>query len=135
MNGGSESGETIKVSYDDAEGRTLYVTEVDKNGIPVSGTAGFAYTVSVDHESVVIGDQNTTASVTITNTEKAVSNPDTILGNNSADSEKSGENAEGKEVKTGDETPIALYVLLLALSALLILFFLFRKARAAKKTK
>jgi hypothetical protein len=74
--GQSSVSKTIFVDVMPGESYELYVTEVTKDGIPVSDDS-FAYVVSVDAESVRIDEANVDnsvieASVTITNTEKAI---------------------------------------------------------------
>ena len=144
MNDVSEVSSVIKVGIEDNETTTLYITETDVNGKPVAGTSGFAYKVSVSASSVVFDSTNTEVTVVITNTEtekktttkekekkeekkeepeKKTTQKTTISQNTSQ-----GSSAQTKSVaysttspKTGDDTPIALYVIILLAAAAVVL--------------
>ena len=97
--GGSEAEAEVFVAIAPGGSQTLYVTEVDANGKPVAGAAGFKYTVQVDKTSVTLSEANTEAHVTITNTE--------------TETETESETKKTTSVKTGDDTPIAPYMALM----------------------
>ena len=129
----SEVSSVIKVGIEDNESTTLYITETDADGKPVKGISGFAYKVSVSADSVVFDSTNTEAAVVITNTEpekekkpKETEKKNTQKTTTSQNTDQSS-SAQTKSVaystnapKTGDDTPIALYVVLLLAAAIVI---------------
>lgn len=140
LNDTSEVSSVIKVGLEDNETTTLYIAETDVNGKPVAGTSDFAYKVSVSATSVVFDSVNTAATVVITNTEpekektteekeeKEESEKETTQKTTTSQKTSQGSSAQTKSVtysttspKTGDDTPIALYVVLLLAAAAVIL--------------
>lgn len=140
LNDTSEVSSVIKVGLEDDETTTLYIAETDVNGKPVAGTSDFAYKVSVSATSVVFDSVNTAASVVITNTEpekektteekeeKEEPEKETTQKTTTSQKTSQGSSAQTKSVtysttspKTGDDTPIALYVVLLLAAAAVIL--------------
>ena len=119
--GGSSVSQTIIVGVIPGESYELYITEVDENGVPVSQNAAFKYTVSYDTEQVVLSEENLNASVTITNKEKEEITPTPTITPTPQPEKKTG-------VKTGDNTPIDFYVMLLGAAALAV-FAVARKRR------
>ena len=137
--GGSEVSQVIKIGLDVNKTVTLYVTETDSNGKPVAGTSGFAYKVSVDGSTVIIDEANENASVTITNTENPTTTKTTKTtteesGNESGSSASSHSmSSSTKAPKTGDDTPIAMYVIILIAAAALIVFGFEKRRRSNRK--
>ena len=137
--GGSEVSQVIKIGLDVNKTVTLYVTETDSNGKPVAGTSGFAYKVSVDGSTVTIDEANENASVTITNTENSTTTKTTKTtteesGNESGSSASSHSmSSSTKAPKTGDDTPIAMYVIILIAAAALIVFGFEKRRRSNRK--
>lgn len=140
LNDTSEVSSVIKVGFEDNETTTLYIAETDVNGKPVAGTSDFAYKVSVSATSVVFDSVNTAATVVITNTEpekektteekeeKEEPEKETTQKTTTSQKTSQGSSAQTKSVtysttspKTGDDTPIALYVVLLLAAAAVIL--------------
>ena len=140
LNDTSEVSSVIKVGLEDNETTTLYIAETDVNGKPVAGTSDFAYKVSVSATSVVFDSVNTAATVVITNTEpekektteekeeKEEPEKETTQKTTTSQKTSQGSSAQTKSVtysttspKTGDDTPIALYVVLLLAAAAVIL--------------
>ena len=140
LNDTSEVSSVIKVGLEDNETTTLYIAETDVNGKPVAGTSDFAYKVSVSVTSVVFDSVNTAATVVITNTEpekektteekeeKEEPEKETTQKTTTSQKTSQGSSAQTKSVtysttspKTGDDTPIALYVVLLLAAAAVIL--------------
>lgn len=140
LNDASEVSSVIKVGLEDNETTTLYIAETDVNGKPVAGTSDFAYKVSVSATSVVFDSVNTAATVVITNTEpekektteekeeKEEPEKETTQKTTTSQKTSQGSSAQTKSVtysttspKTGDDTPIALYVVLLLAAAAVIL--------------
>ena len=140
LNDTSEVSSVIKVGLEDNETTTLYIAETDVNGKPVAGTSDFAYKVSVSATSVVFDSVNTAATVVITNTEpekektteekeeKEEPEKETTQKTTTSQKTSQGSSAQTKSVtysttspKTGDDTPIALYVILLLAAAAVIL--------------
>lgn len=140
LNDTSEVSSVIKVGLEDNETTTLYIAETDVNGKPVAGTSDFAYKVSVSATSVVFDSVNTAATVVITNTEpekektteekeeKEEPEKETTQKTTTSQKTSQGSSVQTKSVtysttspKTGDDTPIALYVVLLLAAAAVIL--------------
>lgn len=140
LNDTSEVSSVIKVGLEDNETTTLYIAETDVNGKPVAGTSDFAYKVSVSATSVVFDSVNTAASVVITNTEpekektteekeeKEEPEKETTQKTTTSQNTGQGSSAQTKSVaysttspKTGDDTPIALYVIILLAAAAVVL--------------
>lgn len=140
LNDTSEVSSVIKVGLEDNETTTLYIAETDVNGKPVAGTSDFAYKVSVSATSVVFDSVNTAATVVITNAEpekektteekeeKEEPEKETTQKTTTSQKTSQGSSAQTKSVtysttspKTGDDTPIALYVVLLLAAAAVIL--------------
>ena len=140
LNDTSEVSSVIKVGLEDNKTTTLYIAETDVNGKPVAGTSDFAYKVSVSATSVVFDSVNTAATVVITNTEpekektteekeeKEEPEKETTQKTTTSQKTSQGSSAQTKSVtysttspKTGDDTPIALYVVLLLAAAAVIL--------------
>ena len=139
LNDTSEVSSVIKVGLEDNETTTLYIAETDVNGKPVAGTSDFAYKVSVSATSVVFDSVNTAATVVITNTEpekektteekeeKEEPEKETTQKTTTSQKTSQGSSAQTKSVtysttspKTGDDTPIALYVVLLLAAAVIL---------------
>lgn len=140
LNDTSEVSSVIKVGLEDNKTTTLYIAETDVNGKPVAGTSDFAYKVSVSATSVVFDSVNTAATVVITNTEpekektteekeeKEEPEKETTQKTTTSQRTSQGSSAQTKSVtysttspKTGDDTPIVLYVVLLLAAAAVIL--------------
>lgn len=133
MNGGSESSITARVKIQENEDCVLYVTETDADGNPVEGAKGFAYNVSYKgNATVTLNESNLKATVRIINKEKPK--------DKDKDKDKEEENKKttttttntttSRSVKTGDNTPIALYLIILITAAgAVVLVFVYRKKR------
>lgn len=115
LNGNSSVSKTVKVALHPKETTTLYVTEVDENGKPVSDATDFKYVVTVEgSEATMDADKDKTeATVVITNRETETK-----------------KEVGGTAVKTGDDTMIAPFAVLLGISmAAVILLVLTQKRR------
>jgi hypothetical protein len=130
LNGVSEVSGTVGVALSESEAIHLYVTEVDANGTPVAQNADFAYEVTVSGSEVTMDYDNTSAAVTITNQMK----PDETSETEKPKSKKKKSKTTEEETetttesqttttspKTGDTTPIASYLLLMAMAAISML--------------
>ena len=127
--GGSEVTSQVKVSIPESGSITLYVTEVDSKGNPVAGAASFKYDVSVDNMQVTFDDDNISADVVITNSEntpKVTPTPTTTTPNTPVT--QSGSTTKSA-VKTGDSTPIGMFVGLFAAAAVIAGAAVFFKRR------
>lgn len=125
LNGNSSAGAQIKVAIADGGSTTLYVTEVDAEGKPVEKTDSFEYDLSVDTESITFNESNKSASVTLVNQERAEDEDEeteeeeikekttknTPTPTSSVTPTKSTQTTNA--VKTGDNTPIGMFVVLL----------------------
>ena len=127
--GGSEVTSQVKVSIPESGSITLYVTEVDSKGNPVAGAASFKYDVSVDNMQVTFDDDNISADVVITNSEntpEVTPTPTTTTPNTPVT--QSGSTTKSA-VKTGDSTPIGMFVGLFAVAAVIAGAAVFFKRR------
>ena len=128
MDGGYEVSEIINVGLAQSGAKvTLYVTETDSNGKPIAGSEGFGYKVTVSADSVTFDETNMTAEVVITNQEESTvtetptptPTPSSDGGNSGGSEDHSGGYGGGKSPKTGDDTPIGTYLMLLLAAAML----------------
>lgn len=165
LNGGASVSETVQVALENGASVTLYVTEVDENGTPVDESPDFAYEVSVDQTSVSLDEEHTLASVVITNkereeeteteteieteteteseteteTETEIETETETATETETESETEAESEKKPEkkgaVKTGDDTPIALWttVCLLSLGGIILLLSLRRRKEKNNK--
>ena len=145
MNNGSSAETTVDVSVVDGKMTTLYITEVDANGTPVMNSSSFTYEMTVDTDKIEFTATNTKGSITITNQEKSNEETpdDEITPSPTPEITKAPTTASptsvpatttanaAKTVKTGDNTPIAVFVLLLA-AAVAVIAFIFIKRRKNK---
>ena len=125
LNGNSSADAQIKVAIADGGSTTLYVTEVDADGKPVENADSFEYDLSVDTESITFNESNKSASVTLVNQERAEDEDEeteeeeikekttknTPTPTSSVTPTKSTQTTNA--VKTGDNTPIGIFVVLL----------------------
>lgn len=139
MNGESETTEKVQVSLgtDENATTTYYVTETDANGVPLENSADLAFTVSVDGSVVELSTADSQKTVTITNTyeedeeEESDDDIDDREGYSYNDDDSDSETKTTKSSKTGDESRVGTYtLLLLCAGAIMILTFWKRKKRA-----
>jgi pilin isopeptide linkage protein len=138
LGGASEVSVTVPVVMPESGEITIYVTEVDENGTPVADSDDFGYEVTLSQTEVTLTKAKYAGEVTITNLEKAEPEPkDAKTGEETETETETETNAvaetetnattttatekAAESVKTGDDTPMELYVLLLAGSAVLLL--------------
>ena len=128
LNGSSSVTAQIKVAIAQGTSQTFYVTEVDKDGNPVIDAETFKYDVSLENEEVTFDESNTSAKVTITNQEQDEDKekdkdkdkdktPDTTKKSSTSASSNA---TSTKAVKTGDNTPIGIFVILLIAAIVVI---------------
>lgn len=128
MNGGSETTETVKVSLGTDPETTVvyYVTETDANGVPLDNNSGLEFTVSVDGSVAEMSANDNQKTITITNTYE-----DDGEGYYEEDDESGSETKTTKSSKTGDDSKVGTYsLLLLCAGAIMILTFWKRRKRA-----
>ena len=135
LNGTSSASAQIKVAIADDGSTTLYVTEVDADGNPVAQTNGFKYDLSVANGTITFDENNKTADVTLVNQEQAEDEDEetekeieekttkktltpTPTSTSSNTSTKTTQTT--KSVKTGDNTPIGIFVILLVAAIVVI---------------
>ncbi|MCD8336172.1 MAG: hypothetical protein LUD18_02670, partial [Lachnospiraceae bacterium] len=149
MGGSSEVSVLVTAGIADGDTVTLYVAEVDADGVPVESGEDFLYEVNIDGSEVVLDTgEHIVSSVTITNQEievveveseittefetQAESETQTESGTQ-AKSETQAESetqTESASVKTGDDTPIGMYFnLFLAAFGILLAGSGYRKRR------
>ncbi len=119
MAGGSQSSVSVQVGITEGTEQTLYVTEVDRDGTPVENAPDFMYSVSIDNAAVTLTTEETSAAVTITNTEIEEEIETEIESD--AEGGSSSSSTTSSSVKTGDETPIGMYLALMAGAVVVIL--------------
>ena len=126
LGGGSSVSASVDVVCDPNGPTTLYVAEMTSDGRPVGKS--FGYTVTVDNEKVSLDMDNTSADVTITNQVKEEESEQ------ESESESEGVKQPTKSVKTGDNTPLAGYVMLMLAAVMLaVLAETARRRRKADK--
>lgn len=108
---------------------TYYVYETDKDGERIDKDS-FDFEVSGEG-GAELKEANETVTLTITNKQK----PEGSGGSgDSDDSDGSGSSGDSRSsVKTGDNTPIALYIVILAAALAVIIFMIYRKSRKGRK--
>lgn len=114
MNGESETTVSVSVALgDDPKAEvTYYVTETDEDGVPLENGTDLLFTISVSESKVTMSGENSEKDVTITNTYDGGTSKD---GSDDSDNEEEEKTTEkSKSSKTGDRTPIELYMLLMA---------------------
>lgn len=116
MDGSSSYSVTLDVNIGTSENdsATFYVTETDKNGQPLSED-GQEFTISVNKTGGKV-----TLSPSAPNDEVIITN--TFGNGNSSNTGTRSNNSEGKEgPKTGDETPIVRYIVLMMAALMVII--------------
>ena len=99
-------------------GTQYYVTETDKNGVPLDESNDLTFTYTVEGGDVVLNYENNRAEVVITNEFEEVTPTVTPAGDITETPGGSDDShTTSTYVKTGDDTPIGLYVTLLVLAA------------------
>ena len=132
LNGKSSATAQIKVAIAQGTSQTFYVTEVDKDGKLINEET-FKYNMSVENGEVTFDEENTSEEVIITNQEqdedkekdkdkdkdKDKTTDTTKKTSTSASSNATSAKAV-KSVKTGDNTPIGIFVILLIAAIVVI---------------
>ena len=119
LNGSSSVTAQIKVSIAQGTSKTFYVTEVDKDGKPINEET-FKYDVSVENGEVTFDENNTSAEVTITNQEQDEDKDKDKDKDKGKTTTTSSNATTTKAVKTGDNTPIGIFVILLIAAIVVI---------------
>jgi len=143
MDGSSEVSATINnifIGENVTDTKTYYVCETDEDGIPLDDAEGLEFTVSLDTTEITFGDGQTEHSVVITNTypEETPSpsvtptvTPSEVTGTpaptttpapggNTPPSSHPGGSTPSTGVRTGDDTPIGMFVIILAVAVVVI---------------
>jgi hypothetical protein len=147
LNGASQASKVVHVVMPESGTITLYVTEVDETGTPVDKVEEFPYEVSVSQTEVTLTTAEYASEVVITNSEIPApeTKPESNSGRSASEPETESETTPATEpetqaatpstssttpsqttaasqtVKTGDQTPITLYVALFAAAAIALL--------------
>lgn len=116
MDGGCETSVTVPVEIGDSADKTLtyYVRETDQNGVPLENTANLGFTVKQDKEKVEVSYQKSEDEVVITNIYGGSPPPAPEPTGTPA---PEGSSTPSSGPRTGDDTDIAPYVILLLISA------------------
>ena len=138
MNGKAAAAETIDVTVPiGGEEVTLYITEVTADGTPVEKDDAFEYDVEVAGDTAVLAENSENAEVVITNTSRK---------DEPAEPTKPAEPTEAPEatitsvpenavpvngVKTGDDTPIGEFTVVLFLSAAYLVIAAIRRKKTS----
>lgn len=147
MGGGTEASQTIKVHLTgetpEEARETFYIAETDANGRPVNASGftqgGVTYVATVSTTSTTV-EASGHQTVTITNTVGSATPTPTPGGAGGSRTSSSGSGSSTTTthtettqtrgtVATGDETPIGLYVSVLAAAALAILILVTRRRK------
>ncbi len=127
MDGKSSASTTVEVYMAEGEEITLYVTEVNADGRPVTKDADFEYTMTGEGAVTLNLTDRRTAELTLTNTQKEEEEIETEKPTEKETEKKDDPKKDDKKddkkkeaVKTGDNTPIMLYVVLLVIAAVLM---------------
>ncbi len=119
MEGASKASQILPVHLGTSgtETVTYYVAETDEHGNVLDPDSGLAFTISLDHESVQMSVTDFQREVVITN-DFVEESPETETEIGTEDDEPETKNvpAGAETPKTGDGTPIGIYLLLLAVS-------------------
>ena len=120
MDGNSSVTVEVPVMIGDSKDAVVkyYVTETDENGVPLEKSNELTFTYTVENGDVVLNYENNRAEVVITNEFEEVTptvTPSEDITETPEESEDS--HTTSTHVKTGDDTPIGLYVTLLVLAA------------------
>jgi hypothetical protein len=131
LNGTSEVSERVMVAIPDNETVLLYVTEVDADGTPVAQDAKFAYEVTIEGSVINMDDQNISDAVTIINKrkEETAIRTETKTELETETELKTESDTTVNSVKTGDETPVEFYMILLVAAAIFLLMGEARRRR------
>lgn len=129
MNGASEASATVTVALgEDPKAEVkYYVTETDANGIPVANAAQLEYVVNVDKAEVVISGMNNAASVVITNTYAEEATGTTEATETTTEEEEAEKEETTESTKTGDNTPLFIYLFVMAVAAVTFVIILARR--------
>ena len=114
-NGTAGARNEIEVTFAPGASTTLYIAEVSADGVPVEQNAAFEYTAGIDQNVITLSEDADDVTVKITNTSKK-DEPETECEDN-RQSESNKPKAAANSVKTGDDTPLMTFVLLLLCSA------------------
>ena len=114
-NGTAGARNEIEVTFAPGASTTLYIAEVSADGVPVEQNAAFEYTAGIDQNVITLSEDTDDVTVKITNTSKK-DEPETECEDN-RQSESNKPKAAANSVKTGDDTPLMTFVLLLLCSA------------------
>ena len=134
LNGNSSVSAEVIVSIPwDGTSATVYVTEVDENGVPVSTAQGFMYEVSVDQTKVTLNKDNPEASVTITNREYEEEYEEYEEEYEEETEIETETEKSVKSVKTGDDTPVIPYAMAQIASAFILVLLWYRRRRLGEK--
>ncbi len=123
----------VNIGTSENDSATYYVAETDENGTPLGSGQQFSISLNKEGGKVTLTPESPDDEVIITNTfPEAGESESTDPGDDiqSGDDITSGNaQKEGKSVRTGDETPIVLFAVLLALSFGAALLLLVRRTR------
>lgn len=141
MAGGSETTVTVDVPIGDTEeaAQTYYVAETDKNGTPLDTAKNLAFAVSIDQAELTMSLKDSEKSVVITNTfpldtptptpgvtqtitptVTPEATPTVPTGSGGGTGTTGGGGSSTQQVRTGDDTPIGMFVIILGAAVILI---------------
>ena len=131
LNDASEASQTVKFGVGKNDKLTFYIAETDAEGNPVADDEDFSYKVTYSAESATFDITHLNAAVTIVNRETTSETTVTKTTTQSTGSQSSGTTAK-KAVKTGDNTPILPFVIILLAAIAAIVVFV-KKRFGSKK--
>lgn len=126
MDGGCSTSLIVEVPIgEDPNGSvTYYVTETDQYGTPIDNSQNLTYTVSVDKTEVTLSPSDSHKEVIITNTFSE----ETEETETETETPETGSSTP-PSVRTGDDTPVFLWIICIIVSAAAVLFAVKRRSR------
>lgn len=143
MDGSSSATVDVPVMIGDSKDAVVnyYVTETDKDGVPLENADDLVFSFVVENGEVELNYEENRAEVVITNDfaeESPTPTPEKITvtpGPSDTPDTPGTPGTPGTNVKTGDDTPIALYVMILLLAVCTAAAVLIRKNGKKKDKK
>ena len=129
LNDASEASQTVKFGVGKNDKLTFYIAETDAEGNPVEDDEDFSYKVTYSAESATFDITHLSGAVTIVNRETT---SETTVTKTTTQSSGSSSSTSKTAVKTGDNTPILPFVIILLAAIAAIVVFV-KKRFGSKK--
>lgn len=134
MDGNSSVTVDVPVTIGDSKDAVVryYVTETDKNGVPLENGSDMEFTFTVENGDVQMSYANNKAEVVLTNSFTDITpTPETEITPVVTETPKTpdGGSTPGEQVKTGDDTPVEGYLLMLLAGGAIIALLVVEKKK------